>query len=142
MGEPQREQRRIFLKTVEAYLLKPYEWGGQGFDAVDCSGLVVEGLRAAGLIGDKEDIFADGLWRKYRDKYTVPRPRSGCLIFWFRNNRAVHIAVGIGTYHCIGAHGGDSSVKTEDDADKREAFVKIRPTNYRGETFRCLDLFS
>ncbi len=143
MSEPQKEQRRIFLETVRAYHLKWYDWGGQGPGGVDCSGLVVEGLRACGLLANRQDMSADTMWRTYRAKYAVPAPREGCVIFWFnKSGRAIHTAVGVGPQHCIGAHGGDSDITDSTIAESEGAFVKYRPIYYRTEPFKCIDLFS
>ena len=142
MGEPQKENRRIFLKAVEGYYLKWYDWGGQGPDGVDCSGLVVEGLRATGHLGNKQDMSADMLWRTYKKDYQVEHPRDGSIVFWFNSDgKAVHVAVAVGSYHCIGAHGGDADITDSAVAEKEGAFVKYRPINYRTGPFECIDLF-
>jgi len=142
MGLMEKERRRVFLQTINAYLLQPYDWGGQGLGGVDCSGLVVEGLRACGIFTNKQDTNAHGIWTEYRDRYSVGRPSNGCIVFWFNQaGKAIHTAVGIGPYHCIGAHGGNSTTTDSDKADAQEAFVKIRTVNYRSEQFKCIDLF-
>jgi len=142
MGVMEKERKRIFLKAIEGYYLRWYDWGGQGPGGVDCSGLVVEGLRACGLMANDEDLTADDIWNKYRHKYTTKAPCEGAIVFWFGSNgKAVHTAVAIGPYHCIGAHGGDSDITDSEIAELEGAYVKYRPINYRPESFRCIDLF-
>lgn len=138
-----KEQRRVFLETIRAYHLKSYDWGGQGPWGVDCSGLVVEGLRACGLFANRQDMSANDMWNTYRGKYAVDRPREGSIVFWFApSGKAVHTAVAVGPYHCMGAHGGGSATTDDKKAEQQQAFVKIRPINYRLEPFKCIDLFS
>jgi len=142
VGSTEKELRRIFLKAVEGYYLSWYDWGGQGPGGIDCSGLVVEGLRACGKLANQQDMTADMLWRTYRGDYTIDVPREGAIVFWFnKNGKAVHTAVAVGPYHCIGAHGGDADVRDSVVAELEGAYVKYRPINYRTDSFRCIDLF-
>ncbi len=142
MGIVEKEQRAVFLETIRAYLLQPYDWGGQGLGGVDCSGLVVEGLRSCGKLANKQDMNADTIWRSFRADYACNAPRAGAIVFWFGpTGKAIHTAVCIGKYHCIGAHGGNSTTTDSDKADLQDAYVKIRPINYRSEPFKCIDLF-
>lgn len=143
MSEILQERRQIFLKAVEGYHLKWYDWGGQGPGGVDCSGLVVEGLRACGIFANKQDMTADTIWHTYKELYFVEMPRAGSIIFWFnKGDRAIHTAVAVGPYHCIGANGGDRDITDSTIAELEGAFIKYRPINYRSEPFRCIDLFS
>lgn len=142
MSEIAKERRRIFLKAVEGYHLKWYDWGGQGPGGVDCSGLVVEGLRACGVFANKQDMSADMIWNTYKGDYDCEHPKAGSIVFWFNNNgKAIHTAVAVGPYHCIGANGGDSDITDSTIAELEGAFVKYRPINYRTERFRCIDIF-
>ncbi|RKE20134.1 C40 family peptidase [Streptomyces sp. TLI_171] len=78
---------------------KPYVWGGNGPDGFDCSGLVQQAFRRAGIAAPR---VAD-------DQYRAATPigsnqlRRGDLVFWSSNGRVSgihHVAVylGDGTY--------------------------------------------
>lgn len=125
------------------FLLKPYIYGGQGPDGWCCSGLFTAVLRGVGLLKNKEDLSADGLYKKFHEGRDVTNdPRYwGCLVFWFKGGRAYHVAMTIDNFHIIEAGGGDADTKTEEDAAKDDAFVRMRPINYRGEDYRVIDPF-
>lgn len=56
--------RQAVCHEARSYLGVPYVWGGQSRDGIDCSGLVLRCLEAAGTWGDPdlEDTTAAGLW--------------------------------------------------------------------------------
>ena len=127
MRDYKRDQEYYFLKVVESFLNTWYRWGGDDPSGIDCSGLVVEALKACGKISEREDYTADGLWHKYHGAYEVPDAQRGALVFWFDNKgRATHVAVCVSPFFCITANGGGKHVKTHEDAMKYNAFVKIR----------------
>jgi cell wall-associated NlpC family hydrolase len=111
---------------------KWYKWGGDDPAGIDCSGLVVECLRAVGLIGNKEDLSADALLRRFLIG-KVQFPYKGCLVFWLKDGTAIHTGIMYDREHVIEAGGGDSSVTSVDDASQQNAFVRVRPWWYRGE---------
>ncbi len=123
-----REYRALiaFMDTIKSYLGKPYRWGGDDPSGFDCSGLVLEGLKAAGKIKENVDMTADGIWHFYNTRRTS-EPRAGCLGFVFKNGKAVHVVVCLDRYFYIGADGGGRHIKTEEDAWRHNAFIKIRP---------------
>jgi cell wall-associated NlpC family hydrolase len=118
-----------FMRNVERYVGKPYLWGGDDpMKGFDCSGLVVECLKAAGIFLENEDYTADGLWHLFYTKQ-IEHPRRGALIFRFDadGKRAVHVGVCTSERHYVAAEGGGSFVKTLEDAIKHNAFIKERP---------------
>lgn len=48
------------VSNAEAHLGKPYRLGANGNKAIDCSQLVVETLKQAGIVGEKFDTTAAG----------------------------------------------------------------------------------
>jgi len=125
---PPRTPEEVFLWVVLSYHGKPYTWGGDDpMAGMDCSGLVVEGLKSAGLIPRKRDYTADDLWKLFRHM-RLDIPKCGSLCFWFDNQgTAAHVGVCINEDSYIGAEGGGIHVKTLEDAIKENAFIKIRP---------------
>jgi hypothetical protein len=132
-------QRAIAFYIWERCLLQPYRWGGDdpiwGFD---CSGLVIEGLKGANKFHRDKDATAAGLATMY-----LPAPvlRPGCLLFW--GNPIIHVEVVWqivgGQPYTIGASGGGSSTRTQEDAARFNAYVKIRPA--RPGWVRAVDPF-
>jgi hypothetical protein len=47
----------------------------------------------------------------------------------------------IDDYHTVGASGGGSKVTDVAAAIKYNAFVKMRPVDYRGENYKVIDPF-
>ena len=77
----------IIRMIVSQYLGTPYKWGGFKPDGIDCSGLVQEILWSAGMLPDKADRTAQGLYNLYKSEHLVSLepPEShceGCLVFF------------------------------------------------------------
>jgi len=132
--------RKKAIKYLWHWLGTPYSWGGQDFSSFDCSGLAHEVLQSVGLEPHNFDSTAHDLYLKFID-HKVENPYAGCLVFWFRDGRAVHVEMLIDDSLVIGASGGGSSVKSLKDAIRQNAFVKMRPLYYRGENFKIIDPF-
>lgn len=123
--------RDLALEVWRALLHQPYRWGGddplRGFD---CSGLVIEGLKAAGLFPRDGDATAAQLAARY-PQVTAARLQPGCLLFWKRGAaighvEVVYVVIG-GTVYTIGASGGGSGTTSPDAAADQNAYVKVRP---------------
>jgi len=133
--------RKKAIKYLWHLLGAPYLWAGDSpLEGFDCSGLQIEVLQAVGILPHNFDSTAHDLYLKFID-YKVEKPYMGCLVFWFRDGRAIHVEMLIDDSLVIGASGGGSSVKTLRDAIRQNAFVKMRPLYYRGENFKIIDPF-
>lgn len=121
---------------------QPYVWGGddpmRGFD---CSGMAVEILQSVGIIPINEDYTAQLLWNKFIDR-EVYDPQPGCLVFWENSQgHVIHVEMYIGNGLSMGASGGGSRIKTQEDAVRHNAFIKVRPVLGRGLIRGYLDPF-
>ena len=67
-----------FVKIAEAHLGRPYIWAGISSEGLDCSGLVLSALRAAGMDSPRD---ADMQEAHLGDDAALPYER-GDLIFW------------------------------------------------------------
>ena len=134
------DPRQVGLFYAKALIGRPYVWAGDDpMKGFDCSGLALEFLQAAGLEAHGIDSTAHDLYLEYKLRLSDPAP--GCLVFWFKDGRAIHTEIMISSTHSIGASGGGSATKTLEDAIKHNAFVKPRPITYRGNYFKIVDPF-
>lgn len=138
------EKKELAIETAKRFIGKPYIWGGddpvKGFD---CSGYVIEILKSVGLLPRKGDWTANGLMNLFENCETI-EPGAGCLVFWGRtpNDRnAVHVEFCLSDELAIGASGGGSRTKSEADAIRQNAYVKIRPFKSRANIIFFADPF-
>ena len=122
-------ERDSAVDVLKSWLHVPYGWGGDDFSAIDCSGLIMEVLKSVGRFGERRDLTADGLLRLY-EKYAVPNPYKGCLVFWLdkNNGKARHVAMMIdGRFLIHAAGGGRPVLRYEDVIAKYPALKKYPP---------------
>lgn len=135
-------RRDVALLVWAAYLNTPYLWGGDDpLAGLDCSGLVLEGLKSVGLFPREGDTTAHELLHTTfgdRAKYPLLQPaqiQRGCLVFWSTDGqprspiRHVEIAwarVEGNEILTIGASGGGSKTVDRAAAIAQNAYVKIR----------------
>jgi len=113
----------------------PYVWGGEDpTGGMDCSGFVQELLRSVG-IDPKGDQTSGGLYRHFLTKGDlIGEPIMGSLLFYGKNEYSItHIAMGIGSNRIIEAAGGGSRTTSVAKAAEHDAFIRIRPYNYRSD---------
>jgi len=123
----------LALAIAERLLFQPYLWGGNdpvaGFD---CSGMVIEILKSAGVLPRDGDWTAEELRQRF-----VPRRSHdltpGTLVFYrpagataASHVEMVYAVIG-GQAYTIGASGGGSSTTSLQAAVAQDAYVKIRP---------------
>ncbi len=101
-----------------------------------CSGLICEVLRQVGLMAHNERLTAIKIYRKFQDKEVKGPPKRGDLLFYGTmpagaEPELIHIAMMIDDWHQIEAGGGNSDTDTDEEAAKRNAFVRIRPVEFR-----------
>lgn len=133
------DQATCFVEYAKMFIGQPYLWGGDdAIDGFDCSGLVVEALKAVGLM-TKGDATANALFNKYED-CMVEEPQLGSLVCYAHNGRIVHIGIYWTADLYITADGGGSQIRTLEDAARHNAFVKVRPVWSRRDPI-FLDIF-
>lgn len=140
MRPPPDDLRDAALFVYESFLNAPYLWGGDGLEGVDCSGLVLEGLKAVGLAPRERDFTAEGILRRlFADlpqAHIESELRRGMLVFWAKPDGGIrHVEIVWATWALnggrllvltLGASGGGSRTVDRAEAKRTDARVKIR----------------
>lgn len=120
-------RRIIATRIAYAMLNTPYRWGGDDpIKGFDCSGFVIEILRSVALLPEEHDWTAHDLAFMFPESNVI---KKGCLVF-FQNatqDRYIHVEYALDEELSIGASGGGSRVNTEQDAERHNAYIKVRP---------------
>lgn len=123
------------VEYLKSFIGSRYQWTGEGPYNIgfDCSGLILEGLRAFGFWG-KEDASAQMIYESLTQKY--PRESGpGALVFFGKDLKSItHIGLVINNFQYIEAGGGDS--KTVD-----KGMVRIRPLTWRKDLIATIQIF-
>ena len=121
-------KRDLAIKYAWSYLGRWYKWGGDDPSGFDCSGLVIELLKAVGILPRGGfDTTAAGLFQRFKRRERII-PDAGYLAFWKSPKGLIeHVEFCIDNRHTIGASGGCKKTETIADAIKHNAFIKIRP---------------
>lgn len=83
------------VSYAEDHLGKPYRLGANGKKAIDCSQLVVEALKTAGVVGEKFDTTAAG-FRGMSEAKKVSQVEKGDLLFLHKKSGHVsHVAIAL-----------------------------------------------
>lgn len=117
--------RDAAVSYAEAWIGKPYVWGGDDFSGFDCSGFAIEVLQSVGILPHIFDDTADGLFNRYKSKIIqLHEAKPGCLVFWFRaDSRASHVEVCRNERQVIGAGGGGAPQLTPEEIVREDAFL-------------------
>jgi cell wall-associated NlpC family hydrolase len=130
------------LAYAISFLGKPYIWGGQSPEGVDCSGYAI-------LVGQAEGIFPTGFDATAQGIYTYlkingareAKPSQGCFTFYGKDLQTIsHVSICLDSFQVIEAGGGNSRTKTREDAAKIGAHVRIRPNDYRKDKVATLTM--
>lgn len=129
------------MKTLVDYAMSfvgvPYRWGGENpISGFDCSGLVQEILRSAGM-DPPGDQTAQALYNYFASNAQGNPRCAGALAFYGKSHdKITHVAFMIDEYRIIEAGGGGSITLTKEDAALQNAFVRVRLLRYRSD-FLC-----
>lgn len=129
---------KLLISYAMSFLGSFYSWGGNG-PGYDCSGLLCEILRAAGLVSEGYRNSALGMYMDFKTKWEeLDNPAPGAVIFYQDQKGIInHVAFAVTHGLIVEAAGGNSKTITEADAKRDRAFVRMRPYNYRA-TYKIL----
>lgn len=122
---------------AEKFIGRPYIWGGDGSGkcsgGFDCSGLVLECLKALGLWYGA-DLTAQRMYSTLQEKClwrSCSSIKKNDLLFFGKDHKHIsHVAISIGEGLMIEAGGGGSACKTQSTST---GMVRIRPTDSRAD---------
>ena len=121
----------IIIDYAMSFSGLPYRWGGDDpIKGFDCSGLCIELLQASGLWPRGQDASAQILNNHFRSNGIIGKKGKGSLAFYGKS-QITHIAFHLTRYHVIEAGSGGSTTLTLDDAEKQNAYIRIRPFDFR-----------
>jgi chorismate mutase len=84
-----------FVSNAEEHLGKPYRLGGNGKKTMDCSQLVVESLKTAGVVSESFDTTAAGFY-SMSSKKKLGEVQKGDLLFWHnKRGHVTHVAIAL-----------------------------------------------
>lgn len=84
-----------FVSNAEEHLGKPYRLGGNGKKTMDCSQLVVESLKTAGVVSESFDTTAAG-FHSMSSKKKLSEVQKGDLLFWHnKRGHVTHVAIAL-----------------------------------------------
>jgi cell wall-associated NlpC family hydrolase len=128
----EKEIRQLAVDYAMAFIGKWYKWGGDDPSGFDCSGFVIEVLKAVGVLQRGGDWRARDLFDMFN---SIPGNYAQCgdLVFWRNSDGAViHVEMMINSQLAIGASGGGSKTISIAEAIEHNAFIKMRPVVSRG----------
>ena len=119
---------REIVSYAKSFIGTPYKWGGDNpIEGFDCSGFVLETLRAFGLFSSA-DCTAQGIYDTLMERNGSSSLMMGAILFFGADEKSInHVAICLNDKFMLEAGGGDSSTITREDAAKKNAFVRVRP---------------
>lgn len=135
---------QIYYDYMMSFVGRPYRWGGANpISGFDCSGMCQELLESIGQ-DPPGDQTAQGLYDIFKQHGTVcmakdfkrggihPGLQIGAFAFYGTNEKTIsHVTALVNNWLCIGANGGGHKTIDLLSADRADAFVKMRPIDYR-----------
>lgn len=125
---PNLLSKDLILSYAWSFLGRPYRWAGAGPN-FDCSGFVIEILKAKGIVSNKFDATSQVLYNLTLEGGTI-NPKAHCLAFYGKQS-ITHVAYCISETHVLEAGSGNSETLSDEKAQEQGAFIRLRPIHYR-----------
>ncbi len=123
---------QILYDYLMSFIGIRYKWGGSNpLSGFDCSGFVTHVLCAFGLLPWKCDYSAQGLYYQFKMCIQMTPMLGSLLFFGPSTGHITHVGIAINDKIMIEASGGDSQVRDLDEADQKDAFIKLSPIAHR-----------
>jgi cell wall-associated NlpC family hydrolase len=119
--------RQIAVVVACHMIGSTYRWDDRNSSTgLDCSGLIVELLKSAGVLPLDGSWTASELADRYAH-YAVQTVHEGCLLFWGADQKIRHVEFAISPFHSLGALGDGGSTVRISEAISSSSFVRVRP---------------
>ncbi len=121
-----KTKQEQLIEYLSKFIGSRYQWAGEGGYNVgfDCSGFILEGLRAFGLWGSS-DATSQGIYDKFKSWETSESVRCGDLVFFGKDKKSIsHVAIAVDAFQFLECGGGGR--ETVD-----VGFVRLRPHGWR-----------
>lgn len=139
------DKAAIAIEYAKKFIGTPYLWGGDDpMTGFDCSGFIIETLKAVGILKETYDSSAHNLFNHFKALGQTVPPTSistGYLLFFGTKSKISHVAIAISKDFQLEAAGGNSYTTSTASAAAINAFVKIRPINNRKDLVATVDPF-
>jgi cell wall-associated NlpC family hydrolase len=120
------------INYLKSFLGLPYKWGGKKVQdgGLDCSGLVLEGLRSIRMWG-KSEAYSRQIFTELVTKLKmVDDVSKGCILFFGKSRtEIIHVSIAINDFQMIEAGGND-----------QDGSVRIRPVLWRKDLIAILKI--
>jgi cell wall-associated NlpC family hydrolase len=128
------DSKDILKDYALSFIGVPYNYGGDNrLTGLDCSQLVIELLISQGLMKNKSDTTAQGIYSQFA-QYKTKVPQFGALVFFGIMNTSIsHVGFCLNDKLMLEAGAGDSKTQSLDSAKARGAMVRIRPISMRSD---------
>lgn len=135
-------KNELFQCLMLSYLNIPYIYGGKNpLTGEDCSGLVCEFLKALGTLETNEELGSQQLHDHFAPVAHQGAASTGSLVFYGADESHIdHVAMFIDGHFIVEAGHGTSDTLTKEIAEKRGAFVRVRPYTYRKDLVTILNI--
>lgn len=121
---------KFILEYVLGFIGTPYIFGGSTPQGLDCSGLVLEVLKARGLVANSFDCTAHDLFLRTKSGGVI-KPEVHALSFYGTVQRITHVGYCVSDALMVEAGSGRSTTLTVEQSIKDNAFVRLRPIFHR-----------
>lgn len=118
------------------FINTPYKWGGNNYDGLDCSGLVIRSLRDVGIKIEDRSSQSIYYWAQERKGSYSCEPGEDCLLFFGHSVDYIkHVAIGLNEEFMIeaGGSGPESRNMAKEDLARIDARVRIKPITNRSD---------
>lgn len=126
-------KKDYFINYLLMFIGTPYKLGGNVTQdgGMDCSALILEGLRSVGL-WNKTDARAKDIFNVFIHRFKLKeKPGAGDLLFFGDSRQQItHIAACLNEFQVIEAGGTDT-----------DGMVRIRPISWRKDMVAIMAIF-
>lgn len=128
----------LLVQYAMRHVGTPYIWGGDdSIRGYDCSGFVQELLASVGA-DPPGDQTAHSLYEYFSHADVLNTRKPGALSFYGSPQKIVHVGMLLSQNLMIEAGGGDRRTTNETQAIKQNAYVRMRPVDYRSDLVTIL----